>query len=487
MYSVYADYHNETNIPLSEPLDRDYVLINPKLTEKVGKSGAFTFDVSVLHPHFEKIRPWETYVTIFKDRRPWWYGRIIGCDEDFYRTRMITCEGELSYLNDSIVPPYRFTGTVAEYVEYLLGIHNANVEERKRIYAGTIAVEAENLLCENQQYPTVLQELGDQLLETFGGYFRTRHETDGKIYLDYVYAYGEPNTQILRPGENILDYAYSVNGAVCTRLIPLGAPNESSDERIPITVAPVNDGKIYIDNAPLKERFGIITGTMNWPEVTSPEELLAKGQEAVMSQELPESFTLTAVDLSALDATIESLRLGCTTTVISPFHEVNAAYFLTGKVTNLDAPEKDEVQFGESVATFTGISSSYTAEANKGITAAQQEIFHVASVEASAKAKATGMTITGVNGGHVWVDAYDSFGNAKHPTAIYVMDNADKLLAVNVLRVDRTGVALSTTGINGAFSMILPISGGNLYLPGKWNGMGLVDVIADIYTRIGGP
>lgn len=453
MYRVTARYEFE-EYRLHEMFSDEYVLISPVLTEKVGKAGSFKFDIPINHPSYRSVLPFQTYVTIYKDDIEYWHGRVIDAEEDFYRTKSVTCEGELGFLNDSIIPVYQFSGNIPEYIDSILLMHNSQVEEEKKIYRGNVEVTDPNgyLTRANQNYPDTLSELTNKLIDTYGGYFRTRR-VNGKIYIDYLYEYGELNQQQLRIEENIIDYSCKFGGDFCTRLIPLGAKQEDAGEEDPqrITISSANGGVIYVDNAELVARYGIIVGTKTWDDVTDPVHLKLKGQSYINSQEFPQKLELTAVDLSNINIDIDALRIGCMATVISPFHELGAAYFLSSKTSHLDAPEEDSVSLGAEIDTFTGKTAKRQQDTENQISKVEQE--------ARESIVNIGKTITGTKGGYVVLDTFDDSGKLVDPWQLLIMDRPDKTQAVNVIRMNQGGIAFSTSGYNGPYKSAWDING----------------------------
>lgn len=68
-------------------------------------------------------------------------GRVLDEETGFFNGKAVTCEGDLSFLLDSILRPFAFTGTAAEFVACVLELHNAQVDENKRFTAGNITVD----------------------------------------------------------------------------------------------------------------------------------------------------------------------------------------------------------------------------------------------------------------------------------------------------------------------------------------------------------
>ena len=455
MYRVYVKYGG-TDFPLLHPLEPELQISGAVLTETAGKAGSFRFEIAAVHPFYSKIQLMKSYITVFRSdsesEDEAWHGRVISIDSDFYNTLSVTCEGELAYLNDSILPVYGFTGGINGYLDYVLQIHNSQVDSEKQISRGVIEVtnSTDYIYRANSDYPTLLRELEQKLVKSYGGYFRIRR-SGGMRYLDYLMTYGQANTQEIRPETNLLD----VSGAVtaddfCTRLIPLGSKQSSSSGNIPLTVESVNGGKLWVDNTALIQRYGIIVATKSWEDVTVPANLLSRGQAAVNAMELPKSFTLNAVDLSLLDSDIDTIRLGCNIPVVSPFHGLEAEYFITKRVRYLDQPEKDTISFGEAVKNYTARVISNRAELIYSIV---QQIVD------------TARTITGAKTGYVVLDTYNDKGELVQPWRILIMDNPNKDAAKYVIQLNNNGIGFSSTGVNGTYAQSWDMEG-NLTLGG---------------------
>ena len=352
MYSIkYRAFGGSSWKILWQPLDEKHAGIDPVLTETVGKAGQLTIDLPDTNEALSDIEPYKTVVRVDRDGEPYWYGRVITAEADFFNQTAATCEGELSYLNDSILPPYSFTGTLADYFALLIAAHNASVEAEKQFTVGTVEVTADsNITRSSTQYPSVYDELESKLLDVFGGYLRTRHE-NGTTYIDYLYTFGADNTQALRPDQNMIDYSRKKGGGTFyTRLYPLGGQDEDGNV---VTIKSVNQGIEYIENSTLVQKYGVISAVKTWGTITTPSTLLTRGREDLAAQELPDSFELSAVDLHNINAEIDAFEIGKRTRVISPYHGISAYYFLTRKISHLDAPEDDSIYCGEIPKTYT--------------------------------------------------------------------------------------------------------------------------------------
>lgn len=451
MYAIKGILDGRTFM-FSEPYSDDQV-VTPVLKEIVGKSGTLEFDINLFHPNYEDVVMYKTYISVERDGEEVWYGRVINISKDFYNTKTVICEGELGLLNDSIQVSYGYSGTVRGYIDYILGNHNAQVEIEKRIYTGSIVVSDSNdyIHRENNSYTKTLEELDAKLTKLLGGYLKTRHE-NGVIFLDYIWNYGDDNTQIISVDENLIDYESSENNnEFYTRLIPTGAKvNE-----VAITIKTVNGGIDYVENPALIERYGVIVGTKSWDDVTLPENLLKKARKEILSKELPNSFKLSAVDLSHIDNSTSPIKVGRNTKVISPFHKLETMYFVTEKESYLDEPERDVFTFGMRQSTYTAKVSDASLALEQNMT---REIKDTA-LTINNKLDDGLKTITGVKGGAVVLDTFNDNGDLVQPWRILVMDTANKAQAVNVIQINQNGIGFSRNGVNGEYLNAWTIDG----------------------------
>lgn len=479
---------NGTEYLLHEPRDDsgELQLIDPTLSEEVGKNGTFTFTISPLHPNKDKIIPMASEIFIYKDGIKIFCCRMIDSESDFYNTGRATCEGELAFLLDSVQRPYEYTGSLYNFFVQLLNTHNSEVEERKRFLVGNVTIAGTEITRSNSEYSTTMAEMLGQLTNINGGYLRVRYANDKK-YLDYVSDYGGINNQVIRFGENLLDLTKHVEPtSLITALIPTGATIISDDPNIEDTVVnitSVNGGKDFIYNAAAVAAYGWIWGAQSFEDVTDPAILLAKAQayldEAVS---IPETIDLKAVDLNTIGVDVESLKLGYWTSIISKPHGLSKQFLLSKMIIGLANPAKNQIILGKVLPTFTGQAVKEKAQ----LTARINAVASSASKEINRKVENATQLITGGKGGYVVLDVYDpDTGDKMHPWRMLIMDTPDKETARSVIQFNKNGFGFSTTGINGPYRNAWTIDG-NLVADFITTGSMLADRIRGGMLEVGG-
>lgn len=353
MYKVYLDgnllYHpNSEKLPIEKT----------SLELELNKAGSFKFLIRKNNQQYSNIKKMKSIIKVYDDKYRLFRGRVLNAKRGFYNELQVTCEGELAFFNDKRLRPYTFKGSVEEYFAFLVESHNAQVEEEKQFKVGICTVTDPNdyITRENSEYPNILAEMKEKLLDKLGGYFWTREEKDG-VYIDYLEDFDTMNSQHIVFGENLLGFEELIKGQdIATVIIPLGckledAEGNETEERL--TIKEINDGKDYVLSEDAVEKFGWIEKVVTWDDVTLPENLLRKGNEELQySIHLKQSIELSAVDLHALDLNIQSFRLGNYTFVESPPHDFYDQ-FLTRKLSiNILKPADSNLVLGDERQTF---------------------------------------------------------------------------------------------------------------------------------------
>lgn len=153
-YKVYAGTQTavgvwDTKACIYDPTGEDLrttatLLISPTLTREAGKAGSFEFTLplgNVAHSALQKLK---TIVEVEQDGTPIWRGRVMSHDMDFYLRQKVYCEGELAYLNDTALTPYRYQNiSIREFLENVIRNHNSQTDKYKAFTVGDVTVFAD--------------------------------------------------------------------------------------------------------------------------------------------------------------------------------------------------------------------------------------------------------------------------------------------------------------------------------------------------------
>lgn len=355
MYTIYAD-----NALLYSPGDEELSVLSPVLETQCNAAGTLTFVLLPEHPLYSALHKMRTRIDVRQDDEIIWRGRVLETETDFYRQKTVTCEGELTYLVDSVLHPYKladYDGTAAGLFRLYLTRHNEAVSEAQQFQIGNVDIETLSSV-ENTGYGNTWDEISGNLLDIHGGFLRVRYDGDVR-YLDWTKESGTSCGQVIRFGENLLDLSEYVSASeVVTCLIPFAGQGDSQ-----ITIKSVNDGKDYIEDAAGIALYGRIWGVTEF-DAKDAAKLLEMARENLQKR-LKETITITisAVDLHLLDVNAESFRVGDKVRVISKPHHLDAEYTCTEISLDLVNPDKSQYTFG---TPETGMAST-TAATSKAV------------------------------------------------------------------------------------------------------------------------
>ena len=356
MYQIYADGRLIYDSRLEE-----YVIGKGQISLEVNKSGSFVFSLYRDHPYYDRIAKLKTIITVYRDQALIFRGRVIKSAEGFYNDKTFTCEGELSFLLDSIQRAYSFTGSPEELFTQFIENHNSQVGTEKQFTVGQVTVEDPNdyINRANSAYEDTLSNLSSKLVSSLGGYINITSGEGGARVINWIADYPYLSTQTIEFGENLLDFTKQNSAEdIATALIPLGAKIENDDEDVEeeprVTIESVNDGLDYIYDEDAVAVYGWVYKSVIWDDVTVPANLLAKGRAHLNELiNLNISLELSAIDLSAMDRDINAFTLGDYIRVISKPHGIDAKYLLTKQSIDLLHPENNKITLGYTFSTFT--------------------------------------------------------------------------------------------------------------------------------------
>ena len=350
MIHVYADGLTVYDSRLS-----DYALLGLKSTVALNKGGTADITMPPGHPAYNSFTSYRSIVEIHKGTEMVFRGRSLYSTDDFYNRRTITCEGERCFLRDAVMRPYQYTTDPATVFTDIITIYNAQVEAEKQFQVGTVTVTDPNdyISLESESAEQVADTI-DKLVERCGGYIVFTTNAAGQRVINWYENLGYQNSQAIEFGENLLDFSRSgASTDLATRIIPYGAKDEETGERI--TIESVNDGLDFIEDTEAVALRGVIAKPVFWDDVTEPTNLLRKAQQYLAtSKMIITTLELTAVDLSVLDTDIDSLRIGDTIQVRSKPHSVDDSFLLRERSYNLLDPSQDKVVLGKDLTTLTG-------------------------------------------------------------------------------------------------------------------------------------
>lgn len=395
MYQIYSDSHL-----VFDSRREEYTILSGSVTLEDNRSAKMSFKIRKDNPAFQYLERMVSTIYLWgEDSEPIFKGRIIDDTEEFNGDVTFTCEGELSFLVDSIQRPFDFGDSPSEYFKYFINNHNAQVNTNREMAVGSVTVTDPNnyIARSNSFYENTWENVRTRLLEPLGGHLVITHTNSGATStLNWYADYPSRTTQEIRFGENLLGFKKELDSAqIATAIIPLGARyTDSNDQEHRLTIEEVNDGEDYVYNADAVAQYGWIFKVVEWDDVTVAANLKTKA-EAYLEDivQTTVSIELSAADLSALDQNINEFRLGDLVHIVSTPHGIDASYLLTTQKIDLLHPETNSITLGHVYKTFTGNAANVgqTAAAARSIALAQSarvDAVHERAVDAQEVAAA---------------------------------------------------------------------------------------------------
>ncbi len=369
MYKIFAD----NKLIFDNAID-DYKIGKGSISLETSKSGTFTFSLYPDHFFYDSFVKLKTVITVYKSEKIIFRGRCLNDVTDHWNNKVITCEGELGFLQDSVIRPFEFNGTPEDLFAKFVTEHNSQVDEFKRFKIGIVTVEDPNnyVARSNSNYETTFSNLNSRLRESaLGGHFFITHGEDGKDEiptLNYLADFTNVSPQTIEFGSNLKNYTKTVKADdIATAIIPLGAEIDDGDDSTAnpkLTIASINNGVDYVYNADAVALYGWIFRVVSWDDVTVASNLKRKA-EAYLADVIQQNITIevNAIDLHLLDRSIESFNLGDYIRVISEPHNFNATMLCNKQTIDLLKPENDTLVLGYTYSTFTENSAKLTSSA----------------------------------------------------------------------------------------------------------------------------
>ena len=384
MYTIYAD----DRLLYSPSLQYEkYDVLDPTISSELNRADNLTFRMFPTNPSYGFVADFKTEIRVYDDKKRIFRGRVTDSTMVFDRQKNISAESDFAYLNDVVIRPYEYSGSVSGYVRKLLHLYNMDAVESRRFGKYVGAMEEQNLVfgnCTvtdsndyivraNKNYPTVREELVDKLANILGGYFVTRCEVENGTeitYIDYLDG-SEVGTQTIQFAENLLDLSDATDASdIYTVIIPLGATVGEGDDQTRIGIAEVTGkipdnptrpwGKDYIENADGIAKYGRVERVVIWDDVTIADNLFDKAYAAVsIADGGVRSFEVIALDLHDLGVDVDAMQIGKKYSVVSvPHGYVDDAthsnrFQLVRIDRKLSAPDKSVFTFGRVTQNLT--------------------------------------------------------------------------------------------------------------------------------------
>lgn len=453
MYTISAiNGSNTATIHANDP-DSPNRLSAGKFADEVNAIPSFAFNIPAFNPSYDKLHDRTTIISIHNDKTGEvdFEGPLIHSKEDVTAAGKVykacSCEGYLTYLNDSIQPYHHYENTsIQDFLTALLTYHNSVTPTEKHITLGSCDFSGDNTNSKTTSYRNTLEEIKVNLIERIGGEIRIR-KVNGALVLDFLHQYGVTSDTTIELAKNI--YSLSVDtdtSNIVTRLVPLGAQlNDETSERL--TISSVNNNCPYIDDATAIAKYGVIMGTVIFDEITVASNLLQRGQNYLTNNNrVKKGYAAQVLDLSLLEPQLNNSQL-----CVRAGNTYHFKHSIIGLDENLRVmkcsvdifkPYKPEVQIGDKAESITSIATRTASLIEYELPKQRIDIL------AAAKATATALINAGING-YVVANANE----------ILIMDTPNKDTATKVWRWNVAGFGYSSNGYEGPYTTAITMDG----------------------------
>ena len=464
MYTIYVD----NNLIYSPTLIEDgYYAVRPQLKKELNLASTLEFGLPSGAVGYNSINKLKSIVKVYNDNVRVFRGRCLSDEQTMQKQKNIYCEGELGFLQDSVIRAYTFTGTVEQYFTFLINRHNSMVEAEKQFRVGVVDVgdDEDTITRASGSYLSTFDEINEQLINPLGGYIMPRYEIENGVeveYLDYLSDSGGQNSQVIEFGENLLDFSQKLDGGeIFTVLIPLGASKGTKQgiERR-LTIASVNSNRDYLEDATGIARFGRITKSMVWEDVKKARVLKSKGQRALASgANIIPQIELSAIDMHILNVNKDAIKLGEYNQVISVPHGVNAPFQCMRQTIDFENPEQSLYSFGVTPKTLTSINNLQNSKINAVINQVSDVLEDVEAIydDVAEKAPLSSPEFTGTPTAPT---ASDDASNGQIANIEYVVNAINGRLSVSsVQRLPVTSAVNSSNLRYAKYGRVISVSG----------------------------
>ncbi|MCG0864533.1 Lysozyme [Lactiplantibacillus plantarum] len=321
-----------------------------------------TLSISLENTLFNRILPYRWFIRIedLQTNETIFRGRFIKVSKVYSttHTQTLSFESELAYLHDS-AQVYReiHNTSVKDFLQIIIDEHNRQVDDFKKITLGTINVtnSTDNVYRYLDETKDTLDNITDNLVNRLGGFLRIGRNPNGQLILDYVNRLGTDTKQTIELGVNLKSFTRNLNvNNLITRLVPLGAEKAQKDDKrdsnkpIPkIDISSVNNGRRYLDDSKLIDKFGIIENVNVWDDVHDAGILKTKGEQYLEKQVSAEiAWSVDIVNLALIDKRFQSFTVGNSYRIIDKFMDIDETISVSEKEVDLVNPQTVTIKIG---------------------------------------------------------------------------------------------------------------------------------------------
>lgn len=368
MNRVILSYNGNDTIIHGSNMSPNVAVKDGELKEFVNAIPTFSFSIFPNNPGYDSIEDLLTKISVtsFNQTENIFVGRVYSTADmmknDGLIYKIVTCEGELAYLQDVIISSYNvYAGTLlSSALTSLFNSYNAKVPSDKRMTlsgGNTTAVPTDY----SASYKTAFDILKD-ICDLCEWEYRVSYN-GGTRYLEVAQQFGSKSDTDIALSVNLKSLKREIKANdIVTHFYPLGIVKDSGGY---FTIASDNEGIPYLANATLEAKYGVIEAAKVYDDVTIESmRYVATGAKILKAKAkkdysnmigLLTSFTLSALDLSLINGNYNDLKLYNTHRVVTKLQSIDEEVRITGRTLKLDDPQNPALTFGVKQATLTSM------------------------------------------------------------------------------------------------------------------------------------
>lgn len=375
----------------------DSTISDASISAEVNASAYFDFTIPSTHHLYNTIEERAGIVKVYSDSKLLFMGEITEIEEDFYGSKSVSCVDPRDHLNDIMVRPYSTIegeqqyvapSSVDGYFQWLIDQYNKGAMNPKfrfdvGVNQGAYLDKNNYIYRSSKDFPTVGDEIEDQILDSLGGYLTLTYP-NGVPTLNLYADVQEANTQIIDFGINLVDFTKTTRtDSQYTAVRPEGGTPDKeesdSDNPTPVTIESLGDGVTSIDSDYVKlgdvvyctsavNRYGYKEYSWREGDTLDPQELLEKAVAALKKVVEPKlTLEIKAVDMALFMDGYDHLECGQVARVRSLPHGVDEYLLVSSTEIDLRDPSQTKYTLGQAFDSLTGEQSSFVKSLNAGI------------------------------------------------------------------------------------------------------------------------
>ncbi|HGJ0914030.1 TPA: phage tail protein [Streptococcus pneumoniae] len=341
-------------------------ILSGTITQAQNAINEFTFTMPMQNSLYQKLVPFQSIIQVVNlyDDEIEFEGRVLTISNKMTSTgfvQEVVCEDFLSFLHDSTQHFQKLKNTGAEaYLREILNQHNAQVEDYKRIQLGNVTVNSKtDKPWRYLGYESTWDTIRERIISNIGGYLTLRRASDG-FYLDWTSSIGKNQESPIQLGRNIKSASREISfDGIATQIMPIGADEKNTQKttketkeeqgsdvtRKQIDISSVNGGKIWLEDAELVAKFGVIRKPVIWTEIDNPQVLKNRGLQYLKNQKIAlAKWTVSAVERYLIDSRYVKFKIGNTHPILNaPLSGIETLQIIEKKIDILNPQSVDLV------------------------------------------------------------------------------------------------------------------------------------------------